>query len=228
MPCGIIIDCACLALGGLLGSIGGIYFPQRIRDYLSKFFGITSIAVGVNLIGQTQSLSPVMLALILGAIIGEGLKLDEHLEQLSIRISHGKEDKDFIQRYISVMVLMCSGSLGLMGAMTEGLTGDASLILTKGILDFAGGAIFAANLGASVVLIAIPQLALYLLLFFCAGFIMPCTNAYMLADFSACGGVIALVTGLRIAEIKRMRVTCLLPSLILVMPISALWHAVLG
>ena len=41
MPWGIIVDCSSVALGGLLGGTLGKYFPQRICDYLSKFFGIT-------------------------------------------------------------------------------------------------------------------------------------------------------------------------------------------
>jgi hypothetical protein len=45
----------------------------------------------------------------------------------------------------------------------------------------------------------------------------------MLADFSACGGVIMLATGLRICGIKIFPIVNMLPALILVMPISALW-----
>lgn len=227
MPWGIIIDCICLALGGLSGGIFGTYFPKSICEYLSKLFGITSMAVGISLIGKTSSLTPVMLSLILGAIVGETAKLEDFLDRLPKRIQ-GQHGGAFVERYTAVLILLCFGSIGLIGAMTEGMTGDPSLVLTKAVLDFFGAGVFASTLGVGVALIALPQLALYLLLFLGSSFIMPYASSLMTADFMACGGVIALATGLRVADIKWMRVSSLLPSLILIMPISALWHQVVG
>jgi len=227
MPLGIIIDCGCLALGGLTGGFLGKYFPKSICEYLSKLFGITSMAVGISLIGKTSSLTPVMLALISGAIIGEAVKLEDFLDRLP-KLIQGQNGSAFVERFTAVLILLCFGSIGLIGAMTEGMTGDASLVLTKAVLDFFGAAVFASTLGIGISLIAVPQLLLYLILFLCASFIMPYTNDQMIGDFMACGGVIALATGLRVADIKWMRVSSLLPSLALVMPISALWHLIMG
>jgi uncharacterized membrane protein YqgA involved in biofilm formation len=50
----------------------------------------------------------------------------------------------------------------------------------------------------------------------------------MIADFSACGGLILLATGFRIAEIKNFAVANMLPALFLVLPISALWARFVG
>lgn len=224
MPWGIIIDCGCVALGGLLGGFVGNYFSKSICEYLSKFFGITSITVGISLIVKTTTLSPVMLALILGAVVGEWFKLEDKLNQFPKLLSKGSANPEFVSQFTGVMVLLCSGSLGLMGAMLEGMTGDPSLLITKAVLDFFGAAIFASTLGNSIALISLPQLILYLALFAVSTFIMPYITDPMIADFTACGGVIALVTGLRIAEIKWMRISSLLPALIFIMPISALWH----
>lgn len=224
MPWGIIIDCGCVALGGLLGGFVGKYFSKSICEYLSKFFGITSITVGISLIVKTTVLSPVMLALILGAVVGEWVKLEDKLNQFPKLLSKGSSNPEFVSQFTGVMVLLCSGSLGLMGAMLEGMTGDPSLLITKAVLDFFGAAIFASTLGSSIALISLPQLLLYLALFAVSTFIMPYITDPMIADFTACGGVIALVTGLRIAEIKWTRISSLLPALIFIMPISALWH----
>lgn len=45
-------------------------------------------------------------------------------------------------------------------------------------------------------------------------------SSAMLADFSACGGVIMLATGLRICGIKIFPIA-MLPALLLIMPVSA-------
>jgi uncharacterized membrane protein YqgA involved in biofilm formation len=50
----------------------------------------------------------------------------------------------------------------------------------------------------------------------------------MLADFSACGGIVMLATGLRICGIKIFPIVNMLPALLLVMPISATWAHFFG
>lgn len=232
MPWGIITSCTSVAVGGLMGGIFARIIPTRITDYLSKLFGITSIAIGIGLIGKTFSFSAVILALILGAFIGESLNLESLLENFSLFIikklskSHiSNEPTQSNQRFVSVFVLFCFGSFGLIGAMTEGVTGDPSLLITKSILDFFGAATFSSVIGASITLIAFPQLIIYLLIYLLAGWIAPHASPSMIADFMGCGGIISLVVGLRITEIKSMRISSLLPGLILVMPISALWSS---
>ncbi|SDK60629.1 DUF554 domain-containing protein [Natronincola ferrireducens] len=235
MPYGIIINCAIVALGGILGSILGKYIPQRICDFLSKLFGITSITIGITLMGKINSLSAVMLALILGAIVGEGFRFEDKLKSLSVKLKSVEEhyvNKNGINRnqstekFISILILICTGSTGLMGAMTEAMTNDASILVAKSVLDLFASAIFASTLGISICLIAIPQFLIYISLFLLSRFITPYVTPYMVADFMACGGVIAFVTGLRIAEIKSMNLSSLLPALLFVMPISWLWMLV--
>lgn len=49
------------------------------------------------------------------------------------------------------------------------------------------------------------------------------TTPAMIADFTACGGMIMLATGFRISGIKSFPIGNMLPALVLVMPISYLW-----
>lgn len=42
-------------------------------------------------------------------------------------------------------------------------------------------------------------------------------------DFKACGGFIMLATGLRMIKVKMFPIADMVPAMILVMPISALW-----
>ena len=83
--------------------------------------------------------------------------------------------------------------------------------------------VFACSLGAVTSLIALPQLAVFLLLFFAAKAIVPLTTPAMIADFKACGGFLLVATGCRIAKIQDFPVADMIPAMILVMPLSALW-----
>ena len=45
----------------------------------------------------------------------------------------------------------------------------------------------------------------------------------MIDDFKACGGILMLATGFRMAKIKEFSVADMIPAMILVMPVSWLW-----
>lgn len=218
MPIGIIINATVILIGGLLGTYFGKYIPNRMKESLSLLFGVASIGIGITLIVKLYALPAVILSLILGTIVGEGIQLENRIKSGSQKLKvvverifgkQGEEDDAFMDKFISLLVLFCTGSTGLMGAMAEGM-GDSSILMAKSVLDLFASGIFSASMGAMVMVIALPQLALFLCLFFLAQLILPMATPTMIADFYGVGGIIALVTGLRIAEIKSMRVSNML------------------
>ena len=76
-------------------------------------------------------------------------------------------------------------------------------------------------------LVAIPQLLFCLLLFVGSSFIYPLLTQAMMNDFKACGGIITLAVGLKIAGIKKTQVLNMLPGLLLVFIFSWMWTSFL-
>ena len=103
------------------------------------------------------------------------------------------------------------------------MTGNVTILLSKSVLDFFTAMIFACSLGLATSLIAVPQLVIFGLLYLLANLIYPLTTPVMINDFKACGGFILLATGLRIARIREFPIADMIPAMILVMPISAVW-----
>ena len=126
-------------------------------------------------------------------------------------------------KFVTILVLFCVSGMGIFGSMQEGISGDPTILITKSILDLFTAVIFATDLGLSVMLIAIPQIVIQSTLFFAAVLLLPLITPSMQADFSACGGIIMMATGLRICGIKIFPIVNMLPALLLVMPFSALW-----
>ena len=79
MPYGIITNCAAVFLGGILGAVLKNYFPQKLKEALPNIFGLSAITMGISLIIMLKSLSAVVLALIVGTVIGELLNLEDNL-----------------------------------------------------------------------------------------------------------------------------------------------------
>ena len=234
MPIGVIANCTTIIAGGLIGTVAGHKIPERLKSSLTRMFGVCSMGIGISCIIKMETLPASILALVLGLIIGELCDLENRIQNgvrkiqkpLSKVLSSGKQEDPevFMEEFISILVLFCASGTGLFGAMQSGLTGDHSILLTKAILDLFTAAIFAANLGGLVSLIAVPQ---FLIMFACylgAGIVMPLTNETMLGDFSAVGGLISLATGFRIAGIQNFPVANMIPAMILAMPLSALWN----
>lgn len=79
------------------------------------------------------------------------------------------------------------------------------------------------NMPAVTSLVAVPQAAGFFALFFAAKAIYPLTTPTMIGDFKACGGFLLIATGCRIAKMQDFPVADMIPAMVLVMPLSALW-----
>jgi len=243
MPIGVIVNSGAVLAGGLIGAFLGERIPGSLRASLPLTLGAASMGMGVSYIMKLQTLPVVILALILGSVIGELTNLEGTIGGWAsaarrpfekLLRSGRKEEKashldhnEFIEKFVGILILFCASGTGIYGALKEGMTGDHSILLTKSILDFFTSGIFAASLGFLVGAIFVPQLIIKLPLFFCATFILPMTTPGAIADFTACGGMIMLATGFRISGIKAFPVANMLPALVIVMPLSQLWAAVL-
>ena len=139
------------------------------------------------------------------------------LHGLESRLPLSLDDRQ-LDVLISMIILFCFSGTGIFGAMNSAMTGDHSVLIAKAIMDFFTAVIFGTTAGYLVGFVAIPQFLVGILLFAGASYILPFET--MLSNFKACGGIITLAVGLKIADIKRSRVLNILPSLVLVFPFS--------
>ena len=234
MPIGVIINTVAIFLGGIAGALLGDKLPEKYKEQLNLIFGLCSMGMGISSIVLMKYMPVVVFALIIGNIVGFVFKLGDKvyelcskLQKVMIRIVPKKEtnmsETEFLATLITVIVLFCSSGMGIYGSLSEGMTGDSSLLITKSILDFFTAAIFACNLGYIVSLIAVPQFVIFTILFLSASFIVPLTTPDMIADFKACGGFLMVAAGFRILKLKMFPVVDMIPAMILVMPFSWFW-----
>jgi len=167
---GPYVNGTAVAVGGLAGAFLGAKLPERLRVALPQTFGLASMALGVSMIVKVKYLPAVVLALIVGAIIGELLLLEGKIGRLGARTKGVVErvfppqgdlsQEEFIEKFVAILVLFCASGTGIFGAMNEGMTGDPQILLVKSILDFFTSGIFATALGYAVAAICMPQLAI--------------------------------------------------------------------
>ena len=233
MMIGPLVDSGALALGGIIGVLAGRVLPERVKSTLPLIFGVITISLGATLVDKAVHFPVVVMALILGSFLGELCYVEKGLEIVLRKIlqwSHKRRvaSDAFIIQFVTLIAAICFGSMGIFGAVTEGITGRPDILLTKAVLDLFSGMIFGAAMGYQVSLIAIPQFMILAGLYLSGSYLMQYVSEPMLQNFTSAGGIIFLATGLRLCGIKIFPVINMMPALLLVFPLTALWARFFG
>lgn len=234
MPIGVIVNCLAVLTGGVIGGICGNKIPERLKTDLTLIFGICAMGMGINSVILLENQPAVIFAVIVGTAVGLLLHLGDHINGLLgklekplgniMKIDTAKTTKEeYMNAFITVLVLFCASANGIYGSLDAGFSGDHTILISKSILDLFTAMIFSCNLGIMVSLICVPQFVIFTLIFCLARVIYPLTTPVMINDFKGCGGFLLLATGLRLMKVKNFPLPDMIPALVLVMPISWLW-----
>ncbi len=232
MPIGIIINVFAVFIGTIIGGVLKKYIPEYLKEELPKVFGICAFTIGINSVIQVKTLPMVIMSVILGFVIGELIHIDvivknifsTFLKKLPFKIE-GNYD-EYMETYLLVVLMFSMSGMGIFGALTEGMSGDPSVLISKSVLDTFTAILFGATLGYAQTLVCIPQFIILLGCFMLAKTILPFVNDIMIIDFKACGGLITMITGLTVSKILKVKAINLVPALIIVMPLVALFHMI--
>lgn len=234
MPIGVLVNVLSVALGGLFGALMGHKLPAALKTELNVAFGTCAMGIGISSIVLMKNMPAVIFAVVVGTAVGLACRLGlairrgaEWMQKPIARLFHSGQGsvsgEEFSSSLVTLVVLFCASGTGIYGTLTSGMTGDHTILIAKSVLDLFTAAVFACNLGVVVSAVAVPQLIVFLALFFCAKLIFPLTTPDMIDDFKACGGILMLATGFRMAKIKEFPVADMIPAMILVVPVSWLW-----
>ncbi len=238
MPIGVMINVLSVAIGGIIGAAAGEKLPDKFKNELNLVFGVCSMGIGISSVILMKNMPAVIFAVVLGSGIGllihlgdkinrTALLLEKPINRLFKNMNRSIPEEEFQALLVTALVLFCASGTGIYGCLDSGMTGDHSILISKSILDLFTALVFACSLGYVTTIIAAPQFIIFLILFLCAKMIFPFTTPDMIADFKACGGILMIATGFRIAKIKMFPIADMLPAMILVMPFSSFWHTVL-
>ncbi|WP_415271226.1 DUF554 family protein [Escherichia fergusonii] len=77
MVIGPFINAAAVLIGGALGAIISQRLPERIRVSMTSIFGLASLGIGILLVVKCVNLPAMVLATLIGALIGEFCYLEK-------------------------------------------------------------------------------------------------------------------------------------------------------
>jgi len=157
-------------------------------------------------------------SLIIGAVIGESLHLDRGLEKFAavIKKRFKSTNERFSDGLLTAFLLYCMGSLTILGAIQEGMTGDAHLLFIKSLMDGVSSIALASGLGIGVLFSAVPLLIFQGGITLLAMWLGDFFPAVMITELSAVGGILLLGLGIDILGIKKIKVINMLPALVVI------------
>lgn len=129
----------------------------------------------------------------------------------------------FVEGFVVTSLLVCVGPLAILGSLEDGLTGTFQLLAVKSMLDGFAALAFAAALGIGVAFSVLPLVALQGSVTLAAGALQQVMTEPMLAALTATGGFLVLAIGIRLLELRPLRVANLLPALVLAPLVVAVW-----
>jgi len=226
---GTIINVIAILIGGALGLLFRKGFPERIAQTALQVMGLFSLVIGVSMALQGQELIMVLISLAFGAMLGEWMNIEGHLDRLGVWLEkrlHLTQESP-AKGFIYTSLLFCVGSMAIVGSITDGLKGDYSILVTKAMMDGIISIPFAANMGIGVLGSAVPVLLYQGGLTLLASKLQSLFTPVMIRELTSVGGVIVMGIGVNILGLQKIRVGNLIPALpliILLIYLKALFH----
>ena len=222
---GTAINTGAILTGTLIGASAGSRLPERIRTMVLQVLGLVIMLIGLQMSLQTKYILVVLGALISGGLLGEALCITDGLEKLGSFLQSNlakQQSSRFGEGFVTASLVFCVGPMAILGSIQDGLLGDYRLLAVKGMLDGFISIAFAASLGWGVALSALSVMIYQGSITLFAGVLSQVLTDPMINEMTATGGLIIVGIGLKLLEIKDIRLANLLPALLLAPLIMAI------
>ncbi|MEX2501019.1 MAG: DUF554 domain-containing protein [Trueperaceae bacterium] len=232
---GTLVNVVAVLLGASLGVALRGRLPDRTVTVVMQAIGLTTVFIGLSTAWDLTAVDAppgvivALLGLAAGGALGEALRIEERLERLGDRLKRRfRSEGRFTEGFVAATLLFCVGPLTLLGAIQNGLTGDASFLLLKSALDglsaLALATTFGVGVAASSLVILVYQGGLSLGAGLWAQVLPdPAADPRVLL-VNGVGGLMIVGLGLGLLDLVKVRVASMLPALLLVIPLWWLGH----
>ena len=239
---GTIINAAGILIGGIVGLTATKQPSMEYQRAVKGLMGILITYVGLKMtffdslngsIGHRfKQLFIVLLALILGKIIGQSLHLQKGVNKLG-KIAQEKFSQaqpNAPQRagegFITCTLLFCVGPMSIIGSLQDGLEGKWETLAIKAVMDGFSTMAFVPTFGWGVILSVIPVVAYQGSITLAAGFVsayLKNQDPALMLSVNATGGLLVFCIALIVLDLKKIQLADYLPSLAVAPLLTWLW-----
>ena len=215
---GTIVNTIAVIIGAAIGMFFKKGIPQKLSDTMMKGLGLCTLFLGISGSLDGQNSLILIISIVVGALIGEGIDLDAKLNRLGNWLENKFKSKDgekisIAEGFVSASLLFCVGAMTIVGSLQSGLQGNHEMLFNKSMLDFVAAIIFASTMGIGVMVSAafvfVYQGAITLL----AQWVAPVLSDVVIAEMNCVGSVIIIGLALNMLEITKLKVMNYVPAI---------------
>lgn len=215
---GTLVNTGTVIAGSLIGLAVGDRLPDKIKASVLNALGLVTLWIGVTMVIRGTRPLVIVASLIAGGVIGEILAIERRLEHFAgwLRSKTASSASGFVNGFVTASLLFCVGPMTVVGSIQDGTVGDATLLLTKAVMDGFAAIALAATTGIGVVFAAATVLIIQGSLTLLGQWLAVLTEPSALDQLSAVGGLIILGLGVRLLGLKNIPVANYLPALVVI------------
>lgn len=221
---GTIVNSAAILAGALIGLLLKKGLPERLSDALMKGTGLCTLFLGVSGSLQGENSLILIISMVAGIVVGEGVDLEDKLNRLGKRIEQGIQKIagqknggkiSVAEGFVSASLLFCVGAMAVLGSLQSGLTGEYEILYNKAILDFVIAIVFTTTLGFGVALSAASVFVYQGTITILAHWMAPLLTDRVINEMTCVGNVIIIGLGLNMIGATKLRVMNFVPAVFL-------------
>ena len=220
----------------IAGSLVGLLFSRGIagnyREIILSGIGLSVVLIGVKSALVSNDLMVVIFSVIIGAVLGEGIRIEKRLEVFgayleSKVVAKAADSKSFARGFVTASLVFCVGSMAIIGSLESGLTGNHQTLFAKSVLDGVTSIIFASTMGMGVMFSSLAVLLYQGIITLTAGLMKNLLVPETIAQMTSVGGLLIMAIGFNMLKITTIRVGNLIPAIFLPLAYFALrrWFA---
>jgi uncharacterized membrane protein YqgA involved in biofilm formation len=216
---GTVVNTVLVIVGSLAGMLLRKGIPENIKKIIITGLGLFTCILGVKMGFEMQRPLVVVLSLILGGVCGEILRIEDFLDSIGERIKRlvkVQGETSFARGFVFASLLFCVGPMTILGSIQAGLQNKPELLFIKSLMDGVSSIILASTLGLGVLFSSASVLVIQGGLTLMAQQFSFLTDPVYLSDFTSVGGIMIFAIGLKLLDIKPIKVGNFLPALVIV------------
>lgn len=224
---GTIVNAAAIVAGTALGLLLRKGISESVKDTVMTGIGLAVALIGFKMAFKTENELIVILSLVTGGVLGEILNIEGWLARLGTfleaKVGGGSGEGEIAKAFVTTSLIYCVGAMSIMGALEDGLTGNAATLYAKSLLDGISAIVFTTTMGFGVAFSAIPVLVYQGSITLAASGLKAFLTPSMINEMTATGGLLIVGIASNILGIKPIKVGNLLPAILMAVLFSWLW-----
>ncbi len=215
MLTGVLVNTLAIIVGSGIGLLFSKGIPRRLSDTLVQGMMLGVLYIGISGLSKTQNVMVLMLSLAVGALVGEGLMLEQRFEAFAHRME-GKigREQSLAKGFITATLLFCVGAMAVVGAIESGLQGNHATLFAKAAIDGVVAITLTASLGVGVVFSAIIVLLYQGAIVLFASLVAPFMTATVIGDMTGVGSLLIIAIGLNTLGVTKIKTLNILPGIL--------------